>query len=395
MTAQFDAPDLAPVIAAENTPTGWRGLTEDGELLNVTARVNGSPIVIPESLSVMRDGEVIGYRRIETNNRNIGNIGEYEGHLGHSNEFVRANKPLWALSEIDAALGCVQTTVARYNRAMILLSLGRWQEGFDEWAHCERTSPLFMRTQYRAALEHGLIPWQGENIAGKTLLLIHDHGYGDSILALRYVKRLQAMGAEVMLQVPRELERLAAQFAPVTREFADADYVCSLLLLLQLFAATPETISSAPYLKVDPKLADKWRNRLDGKRKIGVAWSVRTNHEDDYPRPCPLEQFVKALGNNLVSVQQQGAVEAYALGVVSFRFDDFADCAALMSVLDEIVTIDTAAAHLAGAIGHPRITLLLSHWSSWRWLLPLYENVRICQQDSPGDWEGAFAKRDG
>jgi len=61
--------------------------------------------------------------------------------------------------------------------------------------------------------------------------------------------------------------------------------------------------------------------------------------------------------------------------------------------MDEIVTVDTAAVHLAGAIGHPRITLMLSHWASWRWQLPLYQNLRICKQTSPGDWESAFVAR--
>ena len=74
-------------------------------------------------------------------------------------------------------------------------------------------------------------------------------------------------------------------------------------------------------------------------------------------------------------------------------FDDFADCAALMSLMDEIVTVDTAAVHLAGAIGHPKITLLLSRWHSWRWQMPLYPNVCVCVQASEGDWDSAFTQR--
>jgi hypothetical protein len=350
---------------------------------------------------VQRNAEIIGYRAVPKPSTD-GTIGEYESYLARSKEFVQANEPVWALSEIDNALGCARTMVARYNRAFILLSLGRWHEGFEELAHCEQNSELFMRPQYRAAIEAGLTPWQGEDIAGKKLLLIQCHGFGDTIQQLRYISRLQAMGADVVLyNMPQELRRLAVQFAPVVTSFPDppeADYFCSFLSLLQIFHATPDTMESAPYLKVDPVLVDRWRNRLhhDHKR-IGIAWSVRTPHDDDYPRAAPLSAFVKALGKeaDLISVQQQGSAEAYALGVTNFRFDDFADCAALMSLMDEIVTIDTAAAHLAGAIGHPRISLLLSYWSSWRWLLPLYQNIQLCRQDSPGDWESAFAKRDG
>jgi ADP-heptose:LPS heptosyltransferase len=79
--------------------------------------------------------------------------------------------------------------------------------------------------------------------------------------------------------------------------------------------------------------------------------------------------------------------------VFNAPFDDFADCAALMSLMDEIVAVDTAAVHLAGAIGHPSITLLLSSWHSWRWLSPLYDNIRVLRQDTPNDWKSAFAKR--
>jgi ADP-heptose:LPS heptosyltransferase len=102
---------------------------------------------------------------------------------------------------------------------------------------------------------------------------------------------------------------------------------------------------------------------------------------------------VQHLGaHNLVSVQQQGSAEADLLGVQNFHFEDLADCAALMSTLDEIVTIDTAALHLAGAIGHRRVTALLSHWHSWRWITPWYRNVQFIRQQAANDWATAFAQ---
>ena len=136
---------------------------------------------------------------------------------------------------------------------MILLQLGRWQEGFDEFAYCEMTSPLFMRPQWAAAMARGLKPWCGEDIAGKKLLLIHDHGFGDTIMMLRFVPQLKGRGADVVLQMPPELERLAAQVAPVTRELVDADYVCSILLLMAQLDG--KIIWDTPYLKVDARLA--------------------------------------------------------------------------------------------------------------------------------------------
>lgn len=392
--AQFEAPDLAPVIAVEHTPTGWRGLTEDGEILNVNAHVNGAPVAIPDSISIARGGEVIGYRKVPAEAKD-GVIDAYTHHLNASTMLLRANQTMPALEEINIALAYAPTALARYNRALILLALGYWPQGFDEFAYCEQNSPLFMRPQYRAAIDARLEPWCGQDIAGKTLLLIHDHGFGDSIMCLRYVPILQAMGADVVLMVPPELQRLAAQLAPVTDTLVVADYVCSLLLLMQVRQEAPERIDSAPYLKVDPTLVDQWKNhqhtidRAEGYvhrgKRIGIAWSIGKVSDGDYPRACPRGLFEQHLGDegHLISVQQNNEVP----------FDDFADCAALMSLMDEIVTVDTAAAHLAGAIGHPNVTLLLSHWASWRWRVPLYQNVRICQQDSAGDWDSAFAKR--
>lgn len=393
---RFDAPDLAPVIACEHTPTGWRGLTEDGELLNVTAHVNGTPVAIPDSLAMTRGDEIVGYRAVN-NEPCDGMIADYVRHLDASTTLTRSNDHAQALEQIDAALGCARTVLARHNRAMILLALGRWQEGFAEFEYCEKVSPLFMRPQYAAAIAAGLEPWCGEDITGKKLLLIHDHGFGDSIMTLRLVPLLQARGADVVLQMPGELERLAAQVAPMTRDLVDADYVCSILLLLAHLGEPTEVMTGEPYLQIDVGLRDKWIERLGtGKRgRIGVAWSVGIPHDNDYPRAIPLAQLVETLAREgeLVSVQQQGRAEAMSLDVEHFWFEDFADCAALMSLMDEIVTVDTAAVHLAGAIGHPCVTLLLSRWASWRWQLPLYRNLRICQQDRADDWESAFAKR--
>src|SRR5262249_39660159 len=112
----------------------------------------------------------------------------------------------------------------------------------------------------------------------------------------------------------------------------------------------------------------------------------------DYPREIPLGELIAALGDaELHSVQVQNADEARALGVHVHEFSDFADCAALMMQMDEIVSVDTAALHLAGAIGHPRVTALLSHWASWRWLAPWYADMRLCRQASAGDWASALA----
>lgn len=399
--AMFDAPDLPPVLAVEITARGWRGLTTEGELFNVES-ANGHPVEIPTgSIAVTRDGRPVGYRALPKST-SPGTIDGYTRCFDAAVRCMRANKLTNALLSIDTALSFAVTMTAQFNRAIILLSMGKWDEGFEQFERCEQQPP-FMRPQYCEAIESGLKPWSGEEIAGKHLLLIHDHGLGDSIMMLRFVPMLQAMGAEVTLLLPPELRRLAVQLAPVTahspRGVLDVDYFCPLLFLFRLLKQTPRTMSPVDggYLMTNPLLADKWKRRI-GKRQrktIGLAWTPGKPYRDgDYARAVPLALLTKALAGDadLISVQQQGEAEADLLGVEHYTFEDFADCAGLMSVLDAIVTIDTAAVHLAGAIGHPHTTLLLPRWASWRWLAPLYENMRVCQQQRDDDWTGVLAQ---
>src|SRR5262249_24037241 len=145
-------------------------------------------------------------------------------------------------------------------------------------------------------------------------------------------------------------------------------------------------------------LANDWHIKLGPKdrKRVGIAWSIGKPSDGDYPREVPLAQLVAALGGaELHSVQVQGADEARARGVHVHEFEDFADCSALMMTMDEIVSVDTAALHLAGAIGHPRVYGLLSHWASWRWIAPWYSNVKLCRQAKPDDWSSALEQVQG
>jgi hypothetical protein len=389
--AQFEPPDLPPIVVLEIAPHGWRGLTMDGVVLNVES----SNIPYGGRVAVNRNGEHVGYRKVPWH-ASPGLIDRYLRCFAIARNAVQSEHLANALIAIETAISFVPTLAAQYNRGMILLELGRWQEGFDEYAQAiEYPNSMFARSQYLDCIEFGLKRWRGEDIGGKRILLIHDHGFGDSIMMLRYVPMLKAMGADVALWLPSELARLAALSAPVVSAPVDADYFCSLLFLLQVLRQSPASIASAPYLKPDQDLIGKWRSELPWtwRPRVGVAWAPGVTHDGDYPRGISLELIAKVLPDvRLVSVQQQGRIEAGLSGVEHHSFEDFADCAALMMCCDEIVTIDTAAVHLAGAIGHPCIKLLLSHWASWRWLAPLYANIKICRQESAGDWASALGK---
>jgi hypothetical protein len=386
--ARFEPPDLPPVNMVEVTPNGWRGLTMDGVVLNVESK----SIPYGGHVAVHRNGVAVGYRKMPER-ASPGLIGRYLRCFEMAKSAVQSGHLPNALIAVETAMSFATTLAAHYSRGMILLEMGRWREGLAEYAYAiEYSGSVFGRPRYCQCIEYGLKRWRGEDISGKRLLLIHDHGFGDSIMMLRYVPMLKALGAHVLLWLPGELERLAAQCGSVVREIIGADYFCSLLFLLQVLEQTPESIPTSPYLAVDLELASKWRRQIDPPT-VGVAWSPGVVHDHDYPRAIPLEMLVKALPDvRLISVQRHDGVDVDRIGVGQPLFEDFADCAALMSCCDEIVTIDTAAVHLAGAIGHPNIKLLLSHWASWRWLSPLYQNIKVCRQDVAGDWTSALEK---
>jgi hypothetical protein len=396
------APADDAIIAQEETEYGWRGLTANGELLDVRSR-NGHKAMMPadDVLVIMRGLSHTRSLRAEVR------ISDYVTHYDHALALARENRNTEALLELDAAIAVAPTLYASFNRALILLALGRWREGFAEYRRCEQRSP-FKRQPVAEAEAAGLKLWDGEDIAGKRLLLLHAHGYGDTIMTLRYVPLLRALGAHVTLLMPDELHALAGQRAPVISQICDLagprarfDFVCPMLHVLGMLSVMPETVSGSPYLQVEPAAVEAWRARLGPGRHTGIAWSTSAQRPGDYPRTVPLEQLVDALGGdlqraaNLHSVQRQGGLEALALGIRVHEIGDFADCAAMMLAMDRIVTVDTAAVHLAGAIGHPHVELLLSHWSSWRWLAPWYANVKLRRQTIADDWDSALAQLDG
>jgi hypothetical protein len=202
------------------------------------------------------------------------------------------------------------------------------------------------------------------------------------------------MGATISLEMPPELQPLIRRWPSKD----DGDYFCPILHLLHFLDVTPDSVDGSPYMAVEAARIEKWRSHLVvgpkiAPRRVGIAWSIGKLSDGDYPREVPLAELVAALGDaELHSVQVQGVDEARALGVHVHEFEDFADCAALMMTLDQIVSVDTAALHLAGAIGHPRVYGLLSYWASWRWIAPWYSNVRLCRQAVACDWSSALAQ---
>ena len=385
---EADLPELEPIISAHETNEGWRGITSHGEVYEVGS-TNGHKAEIPSEIVVAHQGVPIGKRLV--NRENTVDIDAYLVNFNRVVFHYQNNRLNEALLASDMTLMIADTLRARFNRSMVLLALGRWREGLQQYWECEQHRP-FMRPQVEQALALGMKPWMGEPLTGKRVLLLHAHGFGDTIQMLRYVPRIK----KAVMVMPPEMTRLAEQVGLVIDRPMDCDYFCPMLHLLYMLNVTPDKVLGGSYLRGNAHKADAntWHIKLGEKtrRRVGVAWSIGKPSMGDYPREIDLLELVLHLGKDVEihSVQTQHAEEAQRLGVITHEFKDFQNCAALMGFMDEIISVDTAALHLAGAIGHRQVTGLLSYWSSWRWVAPWYNNVTLLKQKSAGDWDSAL-----
>ena len=257
--------------------------------------------------------------------------------------------------------------------------------------------------------------WRGEAIGDRTILLHAEHGLGDTLQFCRYVP---LMVCRIILEVQAPLVRLLSRLPGVMQIVARGDKLppfdlhCPLLSLPHAFGTTLDTIPAGmPYLSADPALAANWQERLlglDGLR-IGLVWAGGRRFKDDRRRSIALKTLAPlgdVSGVSFVSLQKdeaaaQAADPPHGMMLHDFTTDlhDFEDTAALVVNLDLVISVDTAVAHLAGALGKP-VWLLNRCDTDWRWLLnrddsPWYPTLRQFRQSRPGDWNSAIcAARD-
>jgi hypothetical protein len=264
-----------------------------------------------------------------------------------------------------------------------------------------------------------------ESVAGKTILLREEQGLGDTIQFCRYVPLVARLGARVILEVSPALAGLlsgldgVAQIVARGAPLPEFDIECPLLSLPLAFktelASIPSTI---PYLAADPEKSLAWKNRLGEKNKlrVGLVWSggIRAERSHAWVFNSRRNIRLAALASlrhaqvEFYSLQKGQPGEAELADVKRNGWDgpdvvdltahlhDFSDTAAFMANLDLVVTVDTAAAHLAGALGKP-VWILNRFDSCWRWLTgrtdsPWYPTAKLYRQDAAGDWDGVVAR---
>jgi tetratricopeptide (TPR) repeat protein len=318
-------------------------------------------------------------------------------------------RALFELGRHDEALASCRRAIAarpahaqaNFTEAMLLLAQGRLREGFEQYEWRWKLGTLVPRG-FPVPL------WNGEDIAGRTILLHGEQGYGDTLQGLRYVPLLAARGARVVLEVPQPLLRLAARLGGVAELVASGqalprfDLACPLLSLPRAFATTLATIpADVPYLSAEPEAVARWRGALEGGGlKVGIAWAGSPLHRSDARRSIAVETLAPMLrlaGVRWFALQVgERAADLARLpkGLItdlSPELSDFAETAAAIANLDLVVTVDTALAHLAGATARPA-WLMLRKAPDWRWLVdrddsPWYPTLRLFRQHKRGDWQ--------
>ena len=292
---------------------------------------------------------------------------------------------------------------AHTNLAMALLAEGAFEEGWREYEWRWKTP------RWAAAARSFSQPqWRGESGEGRTILIHAEQGFGDTIQFCRYAPLVAARGLRVILEAPEPLVRLLRGLDGVADVVRQGDllpafdlHIPTLSLPLAFDTRLGTIPAGEPYLAADPEEAARWSARLGDAPglKVGVAWTGNANTTAHERRSLPGDQLatlVAAPGVRFVSLQKDGAEPDLPILDLMGEIGDFADTAALIANLDLVICVDTAVAHLAGAMGKP-VWLLDRFDPDWRWLLgrrdsPWYPTMTIYRQPERGDWGAVVAE---
>jgi Flp pilus assembly protein TadD len=327
-----------------------------------------------------------------------------EAHSNLGNALLDLGRIGDAIDAYRAAIAIVPDHAeVRCNLGMCLLLRGEFAEG---WAELEWR--LRCGDAGRAARHFAHPRWAGEPLAGRTILLHAEQGFGDTIHFLRYAGLVAARGGRVVVECQPELVPLLRQLPSVAEWVAHGEHLprfdvhCPLLSLPRVFDTRLDTVPPmGPPLSADADRAAMWRGRLDAAGpRVGLCWAGNPGHANDRNRSIPLADLAplaEALPHGRFASLQVGPAAGQALSAAwpnlldaSAELRDFTDTAALIDRLDLVITVDTAVAHLAAAMGKPT-WLLLPFTPDWRWMLdrsdsPWYPSMRLFRQTSPGKW---------
>ena len=289
-----------------------------------------------------------------------GNAARYAG------DFARAEMAYLGALSILPDNAPVQSALG-----LLYLTQGRYAQGWPLYEQRRRFQPL--------PIDRAGIPeWRGEDLTGKSLMIWPEQGLGDEIQMARYVPVLTAMGAQVVLVCSPPLLGLFRLLEVTVLPLADktalprTDFYCANFSLPARLGTTLQTIPPAPYVRAP---SDPWTGGT------GFIWRGNPAHPNDAGRSLPSPDLLAPLAARTDLIDLQTAR------------GDFLDEAARVQGLDRVITVDTAMAHLCGALGVPCWVMLAAERSDWRWMAgradsPWYPSLRLFRQTTPGDWAG-------
>nr|WP_320147916.1 tetratricopeptide repeat protein [uncultured Anaeromusa sp.] len=289
---------------------------------------------------------------------------------------------------------------ARFSLGIFYLLMGQREKGW-KWYDA--------RLDWKESFRMDIPIWQGESLEGRNVLLFYEQGFGDMLHCLRYVSQIVAMAKHVTVWIQEPLARLLQEMEPEYRvctsnrelDVTQFDFACS---IFSLPAKLTSLEAEVPYLWAAQENKEIWREKLEsaakGRLKVGVVWAGNPEHSNDENRSCSFEEFRRLFAipgvlwvNLQVGEEQkcfQEAAEVESLFDTAGELTDFAETAGVIDNLDVVIAVDTAVAHLAGAMGKPT-WLLLPYRPEWRWELKRedcfwYPTMRLFRQIVQGDW---------
>ncbi|MBV8886070.1 MAG: glycosyltransferase family protein [Chroococcidiopsidaceae cyanobacterium CP_BM_RX_35] len=352
-------------------------------------------------LGNLHQSEILFCQILELNSDNInalvnlGFIVEEQGKLEKAISFYQQAIEL----EPDHVL-------ANWNRVLAMLRSGNLACGFAEfewrWRVIGVVRPFFFQCF-----------WDGSSLDGKTILIHAEGGFGDAIQFARYIPLVaQQHECHIIFECREPLKRLMESASGINQlivegeELPHFDVHAPLMSLPRILETTLENISAeVPYISFTTS-SIKLETPPEKTMKVGIVWAGEPANPQNHKRSCSLIHFSELLnlpGISFYSLQKGSRVKDLdqlpyeeLLQDLSHQIVDFADTAALVAQLDLVITVDTAVAHLAGALGQP-VWVLLSFVPDWRWMMdredsPWYPTMRLFRQKEPGDWAGVFER---
>ncbi|MBU3614812.1 tetratricopeptide repeat protein [Polynucleobacter sp. Latsch14-2] len=300
---------------------------------------------------------------------------------------------------------------ARLNLSLCLLLSGDFKRGWKEF-ECRWDEGGYCNLENR---DFSIPRWDGkESLKNKMIFLYGEQGFGDAIQFSRYIPLVAQLGAKVIVEAPASLLELFSNIEGISKIIKRGDAVpnCDFHYpLLSLPHALSTDLLNIPfpqgYLRADKQKITHWKKKIGKKNKplIGLVWSGNAGHHNDQNRSIALENFISVLGPEYGFVCLQNEIKETELPTLlahpeiqyfGSEIKDFDDTAAICSLMDLVISVDTSVAHLAGALGKPT-WLLLPQLPDWRWLLgredsPWYESMKLYRQKTFGSWSDTLAE---